>query len=158
MVAIPIGYDQPGVAARIAHHGVGEFLEVKDLTVDRLHGLIQKVLETPGYRDKALYFRKVITQTRGLDIAADALERAFVESQAADQDEACRDLAGLRGMLLPGVQGARSAGFSGRGWDQASRSVCTIWNICCPCGLVKSGLSAVAIDTTEDTIPPLSRI
>ena len=33
MVAIPIGYDQPGVAARIAHHGVGEFMEVEDLTV-----------------------------------------------------------------------------------------------------------------------------
>ena len=28
MVAIPIGYDQPGVAARIAYHGVGEFVEV----------------------------------------------------------------------------------------------------------------------------------
>jgi zeaxanthin glucosyltransferase len=52
--------------------------------VDRLHGLIQKVLETPGYREKALYFRKVITQTRGLDIAAEALERAFGEPQAAD--------------------------------------------------------------------------
>jgi zeaxanthin glucosyltransferase len=84
MVAIPIGYDQPGVAARIAHHGVGEFLEVEDLTIDRLHGLIQKVLETPSYRDKARYFRKVITQTRGLDIAADVLERAFGERQAAN--------------------------------------------------------------------------
>jgi zeaxanthin glucosyltransferase len=84
MVAIPIGYDQPGVAARVAHHGVGEFLEVEDLTVDRLHALIQKVLETPSYRDKALSFRKVITQTRGLDIAADALERAFEEPLAAD--------------------------------------------------------------------------
>jgi len=56
---------------------------VEDLTVDSLHGVIQKVLETPSYRDKALYFRKVITQTRGLDIAADALERAFEESRAA---------------------------------------------------------------------------
>ena len=25
MVAIPIAYDQPGVAARVAYHGVGEF-------------------------------------------------------------------------------------------------------------------------------------
>src|SRR3984885_1204764 len=84
MVAIPIGYDQPGVAARIAHHGVGEFLEVEDLTADRLHGLIHKVLETPSYREKALYFGKVITQTRGLDIAADVLERAFLGNQAPD--------------------------------------------------------------------------
>jgi zeaxanthin glucosyltransferase len=36
MVAIPIGYDQPGVAARITYYGVGEFVEVGDLTVERL--------------------------------------------------------------------------------------------------------------------------
>jgi zeaxanthin glucosyltransferase len=29
MVALPIGYDQPGVAARIKYHGVGESLEVE---------------------------------------------------------------------------------------------------------------------------------
>ena len=83
MVAIPIGYDQPGVAARIAHHGVGEFLEVEDLTADRLHALVQKVLEEPAYREKARYFRNVITRTRGLDVAAEVLERAFLENQAA---------------------------------------------------------------------------
>jgi zeaxanthin glucosyltransferase len=47
MVAIPIGYDKPGTAARIAHRSVGEFLELEDLTVERLQGLIQKVLEDP---------------------------------------------------------------------------------------------------------------
>lgn len=83
MVAIPIGYDQPGTAARIAHHSVGEFLELEDLTVERLQGLIQKVLEDPIYRDKARYFQKVIAQTCGLDAAADVLERAFRTNQAA---------------------------------------------------------------------------
>jgi zeaxanthin glucosyltransferase len=77
MVAIPIGYDQPGVAARIAHHGVGEFLEVEDLTVERLRHLIERVLDNPRYRDKARWFQKVITQTRGLDVAAKVIERAF---------------------------------------------------------------------------------
>src|SRR5262249_33232604 len=43
MVAIPIGYDQPGVAARIAHHGVGEFVEVDELTAGGLRELIRKV-------------------------------------------------------------------------------------------------------------------
>ena len=42
MVAIPIGYDQPGVAARIAHHGVGEFLEIEDLAVEPLRHLIER--------------------------------------------------------------------------------------------------------------------
>ena len=30
MVAIPVGYDQPGTAARIAHYGVGEFIRVEE--------------------------------------------------------------------------------------------------------------------------------
>jgi hypothetical protein len=47
MVAIPIGYDQPGIAARIAHHGVGEFVEVEDLAIDGLSRLIAKVLRDP---------------------------------------------------------------------------------------------------------------
>ena len=77
MVAIPIGYDQPGVAARIAYHGVGKFLELESLTVERLVRLIQEVLTNPTYREKARWFQKVIAQTRGLDVAADVIERAF---------------------------------------------------------------------------------
>jgi MGT family glycosyltransferase len=77
MVAIPIGYDQPGVAARIAHHGVGEFLEVGDVTVGRVQRLIQEVLDNPRYRDKARWYQNVIAQTCGLDVAADVIERAF---------------------------------------------------------------------------------
>jgi UDP:flavonoid glycosyltransferase YjiC (YdhE family) len=77
MVAIPIGYDQPGVAARIAHHGTGEFIEVDELTTDRLKGLIEKVLQDPSYRERAVYFQKVISKTRGLDVAADIIEQAF---------------------------------------------------------------------------------
>ena len=77
MVAIPIAYDQPGVAARVAYHGVGEFLEIEDLAVERVQWLIQEVLENPRYREKARWFKKVIAQTRGLDVAADVIERAF---------------------------------------------------------------------------------
>jgi MGT family glycosyltransferase len=80
MVAIPISYDQPGVATRIAHHGVGEFLEVDSLTIDGLHDLIRKVLRTPAYREKALYFRDVIARCPGLDVAAEAIERAFEQT------------------------------------------------------------------------------
>jgi zeaxanthin glucosyltransferase len=77
MLAIPISYDQPGVATRIAYHGAGEFIEVDNLTIDGLHELIQKVLRTPAYREKAQYFRDVIAKRPGLDVAAKAIERAF---------------------------------------------------------------------------------
>ncbi|MGF7183858.1 glycosyltransferase [Tunturiibacter psychrotolerans] len=87
MMAIPIGYDQFGVAIRIAYHGVGEFLEVDDLTIDGLHELIQKVLLYPAYRKKAQYFKNVIAKRRGLDVAAEAIERAFeraIESRPSE--------------------------------------------------------------------------
>ena len=87
MVAIPIGFDQPGIAARIAYHGVGEFIEVEELSPERLSELIQKVLKNPGYRDKARYFQKVIAETHGLDIAADVIEQAFNKNRSSDKAE-----------------------------------------------------------------------
>ena len=81
MVAIPIGFDQPGVAARIAYHGVGEFVEEADLTAKRLLQLIRTVVDNPAYREKARYFQKVIAQVQGLDLAANLIERAFSKSQ-----------------------------------------------------------------------------
>jgi MGT family glycosyltransferase len=77
MVAIPIGYEQPGIAARIAHHGTGEFIEVDELTSDRLRGLIEKVLQDVNYRKWTEYFQEVISKARGLEVAADIIEQAF---------------------------------------------------------------------------------
>jgi len=81
MVAIPIAYDQPGTAARIAYHGVGELVELDELTTEGLRGLIEKVLQDPSYRERAGYFRKVISKTRGLDVAANIIEQAFQKFQ-----------------------------------------------------------------------------
>jgi zeaxanthin glucosyltransferase len=80
MVAIPIGHDQPGVAARIAYHGVGEFVEIGNLTARHLSELIVKVKANRNYRDKAPWFQNVLGETRGLDIAADIIERAYAEN------------------------------------------------------------------------------
>jgi zeaxanthin glucosyltransferase len=88
MVAIPIGYDQPGVAARIAHHGVGEFIEIGNLTARNLSELIGKVTTNPGYRDNARRFQEIIAKTRGLDLAADIVERVFGERVEAKPGEA----------------------------------------------------------------------
>ena len=77
LVAIPIGYDQPGVAARIAYHRVGEFIEVQDLTAEGLSVLIRKVLDDPSYRDRARSFREAIATANGLEVACDLIERAF---------------------------------------------------------------------------------
>jgi MGT family glycosyltransferase len=84
MVAIPIGFDQPGVAARIAYHRVGEFVEVENLTVERLTELMHRVRRNPSYGLRARYFQKVIARTRGLEVAAYAIEQAFKKDQIAD--------------------------------------------------------------------------
>ncbi len=81
IIAIPIAYDQPGVAARIAHHGVGELLGLEDVTAERLLQLIQAVLSNPSYGSRAHHFKEVIAKTRGLDVAADAIEQAFQKNQ-----------------------------------------------------------------------------
>jgi zeaxanthin glucosyltransferase len=88
LVAIPIGYDQPGVAARIAYHGVGEFLELEELTVTRLSQLIQRVRRNQSYHDKARHLQKVIAQTRGLDLAAEVIESSFGISPTVDAEGA----------------------------------------------------------------------
>jgi zeaxanthin glucosyltransferase len=90
MVAIPIGYDQFGVAARIAYHGVGETLGVDDLSVDALHALVQRVLNTHAYREKAHDFKNIIARRRGLDLAAEAIEHAFEAALANDALELSR--------------------------------------------------------------------
>ncbi|MBC8067465.1 MAG: hypothetical protein IAG13_03950 [Deltaproteobacteria bacterium] len=84
LVAIPNSHDQPGVAARIAHHGVGAFVEMSQLTADRLSTLVRDVTGQPSYRARAQYFQEVIAKTRGLDLAARLLERAFGVAPHAD--------------------------------------------------------------------------
>ncbi len=77
LIAIPIGFDQPGVAARIAYHGVGEFIEAESLNAERLLQLIQKVMNDVMYHERARSFQKVVEHTKGLDIAADVIEQIF---------------------------------------------------------------------------------
>jgi MGT family glycosyltransferase len=82
MVAIPIAFDQPGVAARIAHHGVGEFMGIENLTAVGLSGLIETVLSDQAYRERCQYFRRLIAETRGLYVATDVIEQAFGIAQS----------------------------------------------------------------------------
>ncbi len=85
MVGIPVGYDQPGTAARIAHHGVGEFVGIEEeLTVEGLSALVRKVMQTPAYREKAQHFQRIIADRNGLDLAADVVEASLITSHDAE--------------------------------------------------------------------------
>ena len=56
MVAIPVGFDQPGVAARIKYHQVGECIDVGEMRSGKLVATIRHVLENSIYRDNASRF------------------------------------------------------------------------------------------------------
>jgi zeaxanthin glucosyltransferase len=86
MVAIPIAFDQPGISARIAHHSVGEFVDLDHLSVDNLLELIRKVLTDRRYAERAHYFKEVIATTRGLDTAADVIEEALQKESTEKRD------------------------------------------------------------------------
>ena len=60
MVAIPIGYDQPGIANRISYHGVGEFVDIGDLTARRLSDLPSFVRSHLLFADEKLLESKII--------------------------------------------------------------------------------------------------
>jgi zeaxanthin glucosyltransferase len=76
MIAIPITFDQPAVAARVVRTGTGRTIPFLDLTVDRLRQEIGEVLTNPSYRSTSQMLQKQILATNGVRRAADIIERA----------------------------------------------------------------------------------
>jgi len=81
MVAIPVTNDQPAVAARIAHTGVGEFTSLKRLSAAKLRRLITRVLETDSYRQRAQSIHEEIAGLHGPSRAAEIVEQAITTGQ-----------------------------------------------------------------------------
>ena len=84
LVAIPITNDQPGVAARIAWSGCGEFIPVKKVTTNRLRQTVQKVLSEPSYRQNALKLQADIRQAGGAERAVILIEQAMTTGKPVE--------------------------------------------------------------------------
>ena len=87
-VAVPVGNDQPGVAARLKWSGAGEFLPLSQLRADRLRALVQGVLTGARYRERARELQRGIQASGGVKRAADIVERAarggrFLENRSS---------------------------------------------------------------------------
>jgi MGT family glycosyltransferase len=82
LVCIPVGNDQPGVAARVKSRGVGVVVPPRGLTVKRLLAAMSVVLEDASYRTAARKLQASIQQTDGLALAADIVEDALKIRQA----------------------------------------------------------------------------
>lgn len=77
MVAIPITNDQPGVAARIAWTGTGEFISPKRLSTPKLQHAIKQVLTETSYQKNAVRLRNAIRAAGGVNRAADIVEQVI---------------------------------------------------------------------------------
>jgi MGT family glycosyltransferase len=76
-VAIPVTFDQPSVAARIAYRQTGVVTSLDKLTPDHLSELLDEVLINPIYRANAKKLQRKISEADGLAVAADVVEQAL---------------------------------------------------------------------------------
>jgi zeaxanthin glucosyltransferase len=84
LVAIPLGNDQPGVAARVKARGAGLVVPRRKLNVRRLRTAVVAVLSEPGYRTAAMSLKTAMGRVDGLSKAADVIEQTLrLQSQAA---------------------------------------------------------------------------
>lgn len=74
MVALPIAFDQPAVAARILRAGVGEVVKPRHASVRNLRRALSMVLSDPAYRAKAFTVQSEIAAAGGVRRAADLVE------------------------------------------------------------------------------------
>jgi MGT family glycosyltransferase len=76
-VAIPVTFDQPGVAARIACKQTGLVTSLDKLSAEHLSTLLSEVLSNPTYRANARKIQKAIASANGLSVAADLIENSL---------------------------------------------------------------------------------
>ncbi|HVN92418.1 MAG TPA: glycosyltransferase [Terracidiphilus sp.] len=74
MVCIPLGNDQPGVAARVKAHGAGIVIHPRKVNAKRLRSAVRKVMEEDSYRRAARKIQSAIAQIDGPGQAADIIE------------------------------------------------------------------------------------
>jgi hypothetical protein len=76
-VAIPVAYDQPGVAARLVNKQTGVATSLDKLTADHLSTLLHEVLSNSTYRANARRLQHEIAEANGLSGAADLVEQSL---------------------------------------------------------------------------------
>ena len=75
VIAIPQGTDQYGVAARLVYAGAGERIQVNQVSADRLHECLHRILSRSSYKGAAESIRASLEAAGGETRAADLIER-----------------------------------------------------------------------------------
>lgn len=76
LVAVPLAFEQPAIAARIVWTGSGRAMPLSRLTTARLRAALSDVRHDPAYRTAAARVRDSIHAAGGASRAADVIERA----------------------------------------------------------------------------------
>jgi zeaxanthin glucosyltransferase len=82
MIAIPIAYDQPAVALRLARVGVAEVLPIMRLSAGQIRAALVKIIHEPRYREAAMTIRDKLQAIDGPARAADVIEEALARYEA----------------------------------------------------------------------------
>lgn len=98
IVAIPITYDQPAVAARLERKKAAIVLPIRRLSARRIRAAVTKLLHDTSYGDAARDLQAKLQALRGSEYAANVIEKAlgdYAESHSAcssfEQITAIRD-------------------------------------------------------------------
>ena len=74
LVAVPITYEQPAIAARLLYTGTGKLVGLKGLHAPQLKAAIRAVLDEPSYVRNAQVVASSIRSAGGARRAADIIE------------------------------------------------------------------------------------
>jgi zeaxanthin glucosyltransferase len=74
LIVLPIAFDQPGVASRVAHHGAGLRLSRHFRLQHQLEHAILTLIDDPSYRERAAEIGRSVKTSGGLTRAVDLLE------------------------------------------------------------------------------------
>ena len=92
LVAMPITFEQPAIAARIRWSGGGEVLDLRRASSAKLRATIERVLGDSSYRTNAQRLRQTIAAAGGVRLAADLALSAIHHHAAPKIEQAHRTL------------------------------------------------------------------
>jgi MGT family glycosyltransferase len=77
MVAVPLTFEQPGIAERIRWTGAGKVLALRDLTRERLRAVLSELLTDTRYSERAAALAQAIRRSGGVQRAVNIIEEAL---------------------------------------------------------------------------------
>ena len=79
VLVIPISFDQPGTAARVKHHGVGELIPYRSLCKEVINRIVKKMICSPEYYKNAAMMKNKFGKLSGTESAVKIIEKTILD-------------------------------------------------------------------------------